>query len=125
MAGEFSLVWFNESSYDEEANNDKEAAKVKVLCDSRDNAAAILKDLKDLKKNMIGEEFVRLFERAVVWLTCNNDAETLDAVLDFGREAKLGVSWKKEKDVFSRENLRGNPIMVASQQACVFSGICY
>ena len=78
--------------------------------------------MKDLRSNKNPEELVRLFELAVVRLTCNNDAETLDAVLDFGKEANLEVSWNEEEDVLSGENLcfRGNPIMVASQQACFF-----
>ena len=91
MAGEFSLAWINQSSFDEEAHNDGEAAKLKHLCDSRDNSA-IQDYLKDLRSNKNPKELVRLFELAVVRLSCNNDAETLDAVLDFGKEAKMEVS---------------------------------
>ena len=126
MDGEFSLAWINRLSLDEEAIIDEEDYKLKQLCDSRDRVAIqdYMTNLKNLKS---GEELVRLFELAVVQLTCNNDEETLDAVLHFGKKANLGVSWSEVEDVLSSESLYfpGNPILAASQQVCVFMLLLY
>ena len=124
MDGEFSLAWINRSSHDEKAINYEEATKLKQLCDSRDRVAVqdYMTNLKNLKS---AEELVRLFEIAVVRLTCSNDFETLDVVLDFDKEANIGVQWSEEEDILSGENLsfRGNPIMAAIQQASVLCNI--
>merc|ERR1719458_730728 len=61
--------------------------------ESRDNAAILdfLKNVEDINDR------ASLFQSAVLKLTCNNDAETLDAVLKYGKEKELDgqLQWTK------------------------------
>merc|ERR1719500_2165600 len=88
---------------------------------SRDNTTILefLDNVKDINDR------ASLFQLAVLKLTCNNDADTLGAVLDYGKEKKLDVQWtevdegkKKSQDFeeWLKEEGRRNPIMVASEQ---------
>ena len=112
--------------------------------ESRDNAAILdfLKNVEDINDR------ASLFQSAVLKLTCNNDAETLGAVLDYGKDFKeLNVQWteieidkdkKKSKDFeWLKKELSGeegqgkgkerarNPIIVASEQASFSSYTFY
>ena len=112
--------------------------------ESRDNAAILdfLKNVEDINDR------ASLFQSAVLKLTCNNDAETLGAVLDYGKDFKeLKVQWteieidkdkKKSKDFeWLKKELSGeegqgkgkerarNPIIVASEQASFSSYTFY
>ena len=89
--------------------------------ESRDNTTILefLDNVEDIKDRAL------LFQSAVLKLTCNNDEDTLGAVLDYGKEKKLDVPWieveyGKEKTPdfqFLKEEGRRNPIIVASEQA--------
>ena len=91
--------------------------------ESRDNTTILefLDNVKDI------ENRVHLFQSAVLKLTCNNDEDTLGAVLEYGREKKLDVQWitveegkKKNPDFqWMRDEGRRNPIIVASEQASI------
>lgn len=88
---------------------------------SRDNTTILefLDNVKDI------DDRAYLFQSAVLKLTCNNDEDTLGAVLDYGKEKKLDVKWievdegkKKCQDYqWLKEEGRRNPIIVASEQA--------
>ena len=91
--------------------------------ESRDNTTIIefLENVKDI------ENRTHLFQSAVLKLTCNNDRDTLGAVLDYGKEKNLDVQWikveeGKEKNPdfqWMRDEGRRNPIIVASEQASI------
>ena len=91
--------------------------------ESRDNTTIVefLDNVKDI------ENRTHLFQSAVLKLTCNNDRDTLGAVLDYGKEKNLGVQWikveeGKEKNPdfqWMRDEGRRNPIIVASEQASI------
>ena len=91
--------------------------------ESRDNTTILefLDNVNDI------ENRVHLFQSAVLKLTCNNDEDTLGAVLDYGKEKKLDVQWitveeGKEKNPdfqWMRDEGRRNPIIVASEQASI------
>ena len=95
----------------------------KTLADhveARDNAA-----LLEFLKNANDDIRASLFQSAVLKLTCNNDAETLGAVLKYGKEKKLDVKLM-EADKCKKNSLdfqwleeegRRNPIIIASEQA--------
>ena len=95
--------------------------------ESRDNTTILefLDNVKDI------ENRAYLFQSAVLKLTCNNDEDTLGAVLDYGKEKKLDVQWinveeGQEKNPgfqWMKEEGRRNPIIVASEQASLFSCI--
>ena len=88
------------------------ASQLKTLLDSRDNSA-IIQHFKDKQKK--GEDLADLeglYHFAVLHLTCNNDPDTLEEVLRWGRTEGLQPQWKEEEDFQCSEN----PIMVASQQ---------
>ena len=88
------------------------ASQLKTLLDSRDNSA-IIQHFKDKQKE--GEDLADLeglYHFAVLHLTCNNDPDTLEEVLRWGRTEGLQPQWKEEEDFQCSEN----PIMVASQQ---------
>ena len=101
--------------------------------ESRDNAAILdfLKNVEDINDR------ASLFQSAVLKLTCNNDAETLGAVLDYGKKNELDVDWTKVKVTVDKgkmkaedfqwmeEEGRGNPIIVASEQASFLSYTFY
>ena len=73
------------------------------------------------------DDRAKLFRSAVLKLTCNNDWDTLDAVLKYGEGDKknLGVQWitvgeEKEKTPevqWMKDEGRKNPIIIASEQA--------
>ena len=128
---------------------DQNARRIRILKESeetlaehvksRDNAAILefLKNVEDINR-------ASLFQSAVLKLTCNNDAETLDAVLKYGKEKKLDgqLQWtkvkvevdkgkKKSQDFqwlkkeLSGEEGKRNPIIVASEQASFSSYTFY
>ena len=84
------------------------ASQLKTLLDSRDNRAII----QHLNANQHSEDLADLYHFAVLHLTCNNDPDTLEEVLRWGRTEGLQPQWKEEEDCQCSEN----PIMVASQQ---------
>ena len=51
-----------------------------------------------------------LYHFALLHLTCNNDADTLADVLQWGRDSSVHLQWTEEEDVLFDDN----PIMVAS-----------
>ena len=115
---EFSVAWHNRLAYDRPTIaklkiSDEEITKLKELCDSRNNEG--ITEFFESKENAAD-----LFHFAVLQLTCNDDPESLEEVLDFGQNQtpKLEFQWKEEKDVLSTEDpcLSRNPIMIASQQ---------
>ena len=53
--------------------------------------------------------FYSILQYAVLQLTCNNDAHTLESILDWGAKMGFEVTWDDEKS-------EPNPVMVASQQ---------
>ena len=115
---EFSVAWHSRLAYDRPTIaklkiSDEEITKLKELCDSRNNAG-----ITEFFKSK--ENAADLFHFAVLQLTCNDDPESLEEVLDFGQNQtpKLEFQWKEEKDVLSTEDpcLSRNPIMIASQQ---------
>ena len=88
-------------------------------------------------------DFICMYQDAVVHLTCNNDHETLESVLDWGRQQEektterthYGIEWKEPEESpedgnqdeekglpaeannpQSTKNEKRNPIMIASQQ---------
>ena len=50
-----------------------------------------------------------IFQYAVLQLTCNNDAHTLESILDWGAEMGFEVTWDDKKS-------DPNPVLVSSQQ---------
>ena len=137
---DFSVAWVNRLTH--RVPNSEGASKLKNLCDSRNNAA--IKEY--FEKNQSDKNLANLFQFVVLRLTCNNDADTLRVVLDFGksslRAAELAVPWTEvntnlkvpmmpwkeveeedEEEVPSGENMcfSRNPIMVASQQVADYS----
>ena len=97
------------------------ATDLKKLCDSRDCAGII--DFLG-KKNKVEDN--ALFQYAVLQLTCQNDLESLENVLDFGEKEKLGVPWKNEETVLSADHdcLSRNPITIASLQVHLNTCTC-
>ena len=91
--------------------------------DSRDNSAIpeFLANVEDVNDRAY------LFQSAVLKLTCNNDWDTLGAVLKYGESDKenLDVQWiKVEEDNANTREVpcmkkegRRNPLIVASEQA--------
>ena len=89
--------------------------------DSRDNSAIpeFLANVEDVNDRAY------LFQSAVLKLTCNNDWDTLGAVLKYGESDKenLDVQWIKVEEDNTRkvpcmkEEGRRNPLIVASEQA--------
>ena len=102
------------------------------LVGSRDNTK-----IREFLVNANEDIRASLFESAVLKLTCNNDADTLGAVLDYGKKNELDVDWTKVKVTVDKgkmkaedfqwmeEEGRGNPIIVASEQASFLSYTFY
>ena len=95
---------------------------------SRDNSAIpdFLASVDDITAR------AQLFQSAVLKLTCNDDWDTLEAVLKYGESDKenLGVQWMKvgedmqktpAEDQWMKEEGRMNPINIASEHvSCTF-----
>ena len=130
------------------------ARRVRILKESEEKLAQHVKSrdnttILEFLDNVNDNDRASLFQSAVLKLTCNNDADTLGAVLDYGKEKTLDVQWteddkgkekkldvqwtevdegkKKSQDFeeWLKEEGRRNPIMVASEQASFSSYTFY
>ena len=99
---------------------DDETSELKALCDKRNNARITEYFKSKDDSTALKTNAADLFHFAVLQLTCNNDPDSLEEVLDFGQRQtpKLEVQWKEVEDVLSTDDpcLSRNPIMIASQQ---------
>ena len=105
---EFALASFNRVNSIALNPSCPKTSQLKTLLDTRDNRAII----QHFNENQHSEDLADLYHFAVLHLTCNNDPDTLEEVLRWGRTEGLQPQWKEEEDFQCSEN----PIMVASQQ---------
>ena len=105
---EFALASFNRVNSIALNPSCPKTSQLKTLLDTRDNRAII----RHFNENQHSEDLADLYHFAVLHLTCNNDADTLADVLQWGRDSSVHLQWKEEEDVLFDDN----PIMVASQQ---------
>ena len=111
---------FNSQVSTHEETTKQSYAELKALCDKRNNEG-ILEFFKSKEDaSVLKAKAADFFHFAVLQLTCNDDHESLEEVLDFGQQQTPAwePQWKEEKDVLSIEDpsLSRNPIMIASQQ---------
>ena len=106
---------------------DDETSELKALCDKRNNARITEYFKSKDDSTALKTNAADLFHFAVLQLTCNNDPDSLEEVLDFGQRQtpKLEVQWKEVEDVLSTDDpcLSRNPIMIASQQVPFYTEV--